>query len=221
MSRPIITVDGIDGSGKSTFAHRLVPEFKGMGRQPVVVRVDDFRVPLDWTQGDEAMLYYLRYFDLVSLARVIREFAGGIGELSIPTFDGLAGTRGLPRRIPLGERPVLIIEGVFIRRIPVGAVAALHLYLDAPPEVARQRLIRRDTGRGRPGEEVERRLDRRYVPGQQRYHDECGPRDRAGVIIDNADHAHPRLRRSAASAEASSLWPAIAALVPHPAFVLP
>lgn len=221
MSRPIITVDGIDGSGKSTFARRLLPGLGALGRQPVVVRVDDFRVPLDWAQGDEAMLYYLRYFDLVSLARVIREFAGGIGELSIPSFDGLAGKRGLPRRIPLGERPVLILEGVFIRRIPVGPLAALHLYLDAPPEVARERLIRRDTGRGRPRAEVEHRLDRRYLPGQERYHAECGPRDRASVIIDNSDYAHPRLRRSAASAEASSLWPAIASLVPHPAFVLP
>ncbi len=221
MSRPIITVDGIDGSGKSTFARRLLPGLVALGRQPVLVRVDDFRVPLDWTQGDEATLYYLRYFDLVTLARVIREFAGGIGELGIPSFDGMAGTRGLPRRIPLGERPVLIIEGVFIRRIPVGAVAALHLYLDAPAEVARQRLIRRDTGRGRPRGEVEHRLDQRYLPGQQRYHEECGPRDRASVIIDNADHSHPMLRRSAASAESSTLWPAIAALVSHPAFALP
>lgn len=221
MSRPIITVDGIDGSGKSGFARQLLPGLVALGRQPVVVPVHDFRTPLDWVQGDEAMLYYLRHFDLVGLARVIREFAGGVGELSVPSFDGLAGKRGLPRRIALGERPVLIVEGVFIRRIPVGAVAALHLYLDTPPEVARERLIRRDTSRGRPREEVERRIDQRYRPGQQRYQAECGPRDRASVIIDNADHAHPRLRRSAASAEASSLWPAIAALVPHPAFALP
>jgi uridine kinase len=221
MSRPIITVDGIDGSGKSTFARRLGPRFEALGRQPVVVRVDDFRVPLDWTQGDEATLYYLRYFDLVALARTIREYAGGAPELAIPSFDGLGGTRGLPRRVRLGERPVFILEGVFIRRVPVGPLAALHIYLDAPPELARERLIRRDTARGRARGDVEHRLDRRYVPGQQRYHDECAPRDRAGVVIDNSNYSHPLLRRSTASAESSSLWPALAGLVSHPAFVIP
>jgi len=221
MSRPIITVDGIDGSGKSTFARRLLPGLTALGRHPVVVRVDDFRVPLDWAQGDEPMLYYHRYFDLQALARLIREYATGASALVLPSFDGLAGTRGASRRIPVGERPALVLEGVFIRRVPVGPLAALHLYLDAPAALARDRLIRRDTARGRPREEVERRLDRRYVPGQLRYHSECAPRDRAGVVIDNSDHAHPRLRRSAASAESSSLWPAIAALVPHPVSARP
>jgi uridine kinase len=218
MSRPIITVDGIDGSGKSTFARQLLPRLEAAGRRPVLARVDDFRLPLDWTSGNEAELYYTRYFDLVALARLIRGYVAGTRELSLPSFDGIAGTPGVARHVVLGERPVLVIEGVFIRRIPVGPLAALHLYLDTPPTLARDRLIRRDTGRGREREEVERRLDRRYDPGQRRYHQECSPRDRAGVLIDNSDHAHPRLRRSTASAEASPLWRAIAGLVPHPAF---
>lgn len=218
MSRPIITVDGIDGSGKSTFARELLPRLKAAGRHPVLTRVDDFRMPLDWSSGDEAELYYTRYFDLVALARLIRGYVSGTRELFLPAFDGIAGAPALAQRVRFGERPVLVIEGVFIRRIPVGTLAALHLYLDAPPALARDRLIRRDTGRGRAREEVERRLDRRYQPGQHRYHKECAPHDRAGVLIDNSDHAHPRLRRSTASAEASQLWRAIAGLVPHPAF---
>ncbi len=221
MSRPIITVDGIDGSGKSTFARLLLTRLEAAGRQPVLVRVDDFRLPLDWASGDEAELYYTRYFDLPALAGVVRGYRSGARELSVPSFDGMKGTPTSPRRVHFAERPVLLIEGVFIRRVPVGPLAAMHLYLDTPPALARERLLRRDTGRGRLKEEVERRLDRRYVPGQRRYHQECAPRDRAGVLIDNRDHDHPRLRRSTASAEASPLWRAIAGLMSHPAFAAP
>lgn len=221
MSRPIITVDGIDGSGKSTFARLLLARLEAAGRHPVLVRVDDFRLPLDWTSGDEAELYYSRYFDLAGLARVVRGYLSGARELRVPAFDGIAGTPGTPRLVQFGDRPVLLIEGVFIRRVPVGPLAAMHLYLDAPPSLARERLIRRDTGRGRSREEVERRLDRRYEPGQRRYHQECAPRERAGVLIDNTDHDRPRLRRSTANAEASPLWRAMAGLMSHPAFLGP
>lgn len=221
MSRPIITVDGIDGSGKSTFARLLLARLEAAGRHPVLARVDDFRLPLDWTSDDEAELYYTRYFDLAAVARVIRGYLSGARELRLPSFDGITGIPGVPRRVQFGERPVLLIEGVFIRRVPVGPLAALHLFLDAPPALARERLIRRDTGRGRSREEVERRLDRRYEPGQRRYHQECAPRERAGVLIDNGDHDHPRLRRSTANAETSPLWRAIAGLMSHPAFLTP
>lgn len=192
MSRPIITVDGMDGSGKSTFAARLVAELAVAGATPVLVRVDDFRRPLDWSAGDEASLYYEGYYDFERLGWLLRTFAAGATELVLPAYDGLAGVPLPDRRVVLGAQPVLVIEGVFVRRIPTGTIPVTAIYLDAPEAVARARLVARDTARGRTRAEVEHRLDQRYVPGQRRYHLECRPRERADLVVDNSDPLHAR-----------------------------
>ncbi len=214
MNRPIITVDGVDGCGKSTFAARLLTELAVAGATPVLVRVDDFRRTLDWAAGDEATRYYEEYYDFERLGWLVRTFAAGAVELTVPAYDGLAGAPLPERRVMLGARPVLVIEGVFVRRIPTGTIPVTAVYLEAPESVARARLVARDTARGRAREEVERRLDRRYVPGQRRYHAEHRPRATAQVVVDNADPGRPRLLQHDASKVPPILTAALAALVP-------
>ena len=214
MNRPIITVDGVDGCGKSTFAARLLTELAVAGATPVLVRVDDFRRTLDWAAGDEATRYYEEYYDFERLGWLVRTFAAGAVELTVPAYDGLAGAPLPERRVRLGARPVLVNEGVLVRRIPTGTIPVTAVYLEAPESVARARLVARDTARGRAREEVERRLDRRYVPGQRRYHTEHRPRAAAQVVVDNADPAHPRLTHLDAARVPPILTAALAALVP-------
>jgi len=213
MSRPIITVDGVDGSGKSTFAARLVAELAVAGGTPVLVRVDDFRRPLDWSAGNEAARYYEEYYDFERMGWLLRTFAAGGMELILPAFDGLAGVPLPDRRVVLGAQPVLVIEGVFVRRIPTGTIPVTAIYLDAPEAVARARLVARDTARGRSRAEVERRLDQRYVPGQRRYHLECTPRERADLVVDNSDPLKARLVRSSERAAPEIVRRALASLL--------
>ncbi len=193
MSRHIVAVDGIDGSGKSTFASRLVTALAAAGSHPVLVRVDDFRRIIDWSSADEATLYYERYFDLEAVGAVAQAFATDAMTLELPGFDGITGQPLPLRQVPLEPAAILVIEGVFIRRISFGTTPVSHIYLSAPGSVARQRLVARDVARGRPRDDIDRRLDRRYIPGQTRYHSECDPRGRADLVVDNSDYATPLL----------------------------
>lgn len=199
MSRAIITIDGIDGSGKSTFARGLAAALAGQGVRAVLVSVDDFRRPVDWAAAaTEADVYYDSYYDLAGADAVLAGFLAGAPDAELPRFDPVTERPLAPRRIELAGAAAAIFEGVFPLRADAAA-AGLVIYLDTSAALARRRIIARDLRKGRTREEIERRIDRRYLPGQRRYHAAHDPRGRADVIVDNEDPAAPRcLRRDLA-----------------------
>jgi uridine kinase len=188
----IVAIDGIDGSGKSTFADQLTAGLHREGWQTVLFHVDDFRRPVDWARaqnGDvsESELYYRDYYDLDRLEGCLRAFLARAGRVTIPVFDarteGLDGVREVVIDWSLGAT-VAIVEGVFPLRVP-SAARGLVIYLDVPEGEAQSRLTARDLGRGRSRETIEHRLAARYRPAQERYHQCFDPARRADVVIDN------------------------------------
>lgn len=163
----MILVDGIDGSGKTSFAGRLAETMRRAGAGVTVVHVDDFRRSVDWVAQaeDEAAAYWDRYFDLEAVAREAR----GAVEA------GLA----------------VVLEGIFTLRLP-GLTAAPLVYLEVDFAMAAERIICRDTARGRTVEDVRHRIEARYFPAQRRYRGEFQPLDRAAIVIDNNDPSYPR-----------------------------
>lgn len=199
--RSILTVDGVDGSGKSTFARWLAGALAAEGVPGVVISIDDFRRPVDWARvASEADAYYDAYYDLAGCERCLAAFAAGAPGAAIPAFDPVTERPAPPRELAFGDAAVAIVEGVFPLRV-APASAGLAIYLDTSPAEARRRIVERDLGKRRTREEIERRIERRYAPGQARYHAELDPRGRAAVVIDNEHPAAPRaLRRDLAGA---------------------
>ena len=186
MTRPIICVDGIDGSGKSHLAARIVQEAVAHRIGVALLRVDDFRRRVDWDEPGivESDAYYDRYHDLERLDRCVQAYLRGDDAVEVPYFDPSREQITETRQLALRGVEVLVIEGVFARRLPSAADATLVYVATSYPE-ARRRILARDTARGRTAVEVSRRIDRRYVPTQLRYHREHQPRERAHVVIDH------------------------------------
>ncbi|HEY4242402.1 MAG TPA: AAA family ATPase [Kofleriaceae bacterium] len=197
-SKPILTIDGIDGSGKSTFARTLAERLGA-----VILRVDDYRRHLEWSSGTESELYYDHYYDLAACGAALAAFASGAASIDVPIFhnqlERVTGHHSLDL-----SAPVAILEGVFPLRIP--EARAFLIYLDTSPETARARILARDLAKGRTPAEIRRRIDLRYAPAQARYHAAFAPRDHARVIIDNEDPSAPRVLRR----DVSGLPPVIA-----------
>lgn len=184
-AKAIVTVDGIDGSGKSTFARRLLAALAADGVPGVLVSIDDFRCPVDWAAGaSEADAYYDAYYDLALCERGLAAFGAGAPRFSIPQFDPVGERRSAARDVVFEGIAVAIVEGVFPLRVS-SAAGGLVIYLDASPDEARRRIVERDLAKGRSREEIERRIDQRYAPGQARYHAALDPRGRADVVVDN------------------------------------
>jgi uridine kinase len=193
--RAIVTVDGIDGSGKSMFAKRVEAAFAAAGVATAMVRVDDFRREVAWAADGlaEADIYYDRYYDLAMCDQVLRTFMEGGGAVEIPAWDNAADRNVGTRTIDLSAS-VVIVEGVFPRRMPT-IESGLGIYLATSEDEARRRILERDQKKGRSEAEVTRRIDHRYFPTQRRYHAQFSPQERADVLVDNERPDAPRIVR--------------------------
>lgn len=211
--RTLVTIDGIDGSGKSTFARSLVQAFEAGGIRTSIVRVDDFRRTVEWDgTANEANVYYDAYFDLGLCDRCLQAFLAGSAQVEIPAYDTVSeSTRGT-RVLDFAGVQLVVVEGVFPRRL-AAAAQAFAIYLDAPKAEARRRIIARDLHKGRTRDEIEHRIDDRYFPSQDRYHTAFSPREAADVVVDNACPETPRYLRHDLSRLPGDLREIVARLV--------
>lgn len=185
MTRALIAIDGIDGSGKSTFARGLLAGLAARGAGGAIISVDEFRRPVDWSRAaSEADVYYDGYYDLAHCERCLAAFVRGDAGCAIPQFDPVTERLRGERAVDFSAAAVVIVEGVFPLRLP-SLAGGIVIYLDASAAEARRRIIGRDLRKGRTREEIERRIERRYAPGQARYHAAFDPRGRADIIVDN------------------------------------
>ncbi|MGE0868625.1 MAG: uridine kinase [Kofleriaceae bacterium] len=193
--KPIITIDGIDGSGKSTYARSVVEMLTEAGEHPVLFRVDDFRSPVTWTTPErEADQYHDSYYDLARCDACLGAFVEGAACVSIPIYDNVAERVTGDHALDLAGATVAVIEGVFPLRMP-RVTGSVVIYLQVSEDEARRRIVARDLAKGRSADEITRRIDRRYFPSQRRYHRELHPEDRADIVIDNEVPTRPRVLR--------------------------
>jgi len=211
--RIIIGIDGLDGSGKSSFARRLLA---ALDLPAVIISVDDFRQPVRWSahaDRSEAEVYYEDYYDFGALEVQLAAFVAGARALCVPVYDSVQERRTGERALPTPDAVVAILEGVFVRRAPTARAASL-IYLETSAEEARRRIAARDVKKNRSPAEIQRRIDQRYFPAQQRYHRQYRPRHLAALVIENNDFARPRVLRDARSGWPPPIVAAVDRLLP-------
>jgi uridine kinase len=197
VGRTVVAVDGLDGSGKSQLAARLAGACRAAGAEVVTLSVDDFRRPVsfgDVPRPDEEEVYYQRYYDFAAFDGCLRAFLNGEEAAVVPRFDGASARLEGELTFRFAGAGLAVVDGVFLRRAPVVA-AGETILLTVSPDEARRRILDRDRKKGRSDQEILRRIDRRYFPGQERYRREHDPLGRAAVVIDNDDWQRPRLVR--------------------------
>jgi uridine kinase len=193
----LLAVDGIDGSGKSVLAEAVVTALENAGTRAVLLRVDDYRRPVNWkAEGRaEADVYYDDYYDLAQLDEGVRAFLDGAPGISIPVFDSSRERLDGQRWIAFEGASALVVEGVFAQRAHTVRERGQSVYLRTSFDEARRRILARDTARGRTVADVSHRIDARYFPAQERYLREHDPVARAAVLVEHERLAAPVLAR--------------------------
>lgn len=189
LRRPaVIAVDGVDGSGKTTFASRLGSAVERAGRPAIIVHEDDFLAPQEvrYRLGRESPKGFFRdSYDLAALATHVLDplRPGGDRRIRRRAFDHRLDA---PIEAPVEEvlvDAVVIVEGMFLHRDELVDRWDWSVFLDVPFTETVRRMAQRDGSHPDP----EHRTMRRYVEGQRIYLEACRPRERATVVLDNTE----------------------------------
>lgn len=202
----LLAVDGIDGSGKSTFADELAHRLSRSGVRVVRSTVDSFHQPREVRRRRGPTSPAGFYLDSHQLDRLRTEllapFRAGPGStVATAIFDEPSDTPVDDACHTVGADDVLVFDGIFVQRPELQEYWDLTVFLDGARRVRLQRLelVLRDL----PTSSVDTvahvlewvaKIDR-YASGMRYYLDTVDPAQRADVLVDNNDLAHPRLLR--------------------------
>jgi uridine kinase len=193
-----VAIDGVDGSGKTTLADELVAAIRRAGRDVIRASVDGFHNPraVRYARGpDSPEGYFLDSFDYAAVRRELLEPLGpkGSGRFRTAVFDYRTDCAvDSPERVAPRDA-VLLFDGVFLARSELEGCWDLTIWLDVPFEVTVERAIDRDSRRGGDAASTRGKYEHRYVPGQRLYLRQCGPRDRAHIVVDNTTLDRPKI----------------------------
>lgn len=179
-------IDGLGGSGKTTYVLSLIEAFKNEGIPVEVLHIDDFIQPkeirYDHSKPDWECYYYLqwRYEYLINeLLTPIQ--SGKMIDKEIELYDKQNDSY-IKKHISLRADSILIIEGVFLQRSDLGPYFDYVIYVDVQKEERLRRVLERDTYIGDEKAIIEK-YKKRYFPAEETYITEYNPIQRANFII--------------------------------------
>ena len=191
-----VGIDGVDAAGKTTLADELAPLFCEFGRPVIRASIDGFHNPstVRYRRGPTSPEgYFLDSFDHRALARVLLQPLGSDGSRIYrrAVFD-FKTDRTLDA--PFETAPsnaILLFDGVFLHRDELVQFWDFSVFLDVDFETTLARAEIRDAPLLGSAMDVRARYNRRYIPAQRLYLVTCNPRQRATVVIRNADPDRP------------------------------
>jgi uridine kinase len=194
--RVIVGVDGVDGSGKTTFADSLAQVFREDGSAVFRASMDDFHRPRveRYAMGRRSPEgFYRDSYDEATLRRVLIDpfrdaHTAGTTGFQLAAFDLARDAPVEARWVTAPQDAVLIVDGIFLQRPSLAEIWDRVVWLEVPWETAYARMARRDGTDPDP----DAPSNARWRGGQQLYLDEVRPREAASFVIDNSDHANPR-----------------------------
>lgn len=194
-----VAVDGMTGTGKTTFRGELAAALRAAGREVVEASGDDFHHPREirYRQGrGSAQGYYEDAYAYGGLAsRLLAPLGpGGDGRVRLKYHD-LETDAILDDEpvVDVGAGAVLVVDGSFLQRPELDGLWDLVIVLTASRAASAARQVVRD---GAPSDPADA-YHARYFGAYDLYVAERNPVGRADIVVDNEDVAAPVIVRGA------------------------
>lgn len=192
--RRLVAVDGVDGSGKTSFAANLVKVIQN--RPAIVIHVDDFLnpSPVRHSKGRASPKGF--WEDTYNYAALLDQLLGplgpnGDGWYSPASYDAEADRFALAEAVRAPSDALVVVEGMFLHRDELASYWDASVFLDVPFAETAARMAIRNGSHPDP----EHLMMRRYVGGQRLYFEAARPWERATFVVDNSDFASPQIIR--------------------------
>ena len=190
--RRFVAIDGIDGSGKTSFAANLEAEIQD--RPVIVIHADDFLNPstIRHAKGRTSPEGFWKdtynYGALMDL--VLTPLAGnGDGWYSPASYGRYEDQIAIGELMCAPSNALVLVEGMFLHRDELVSFWAASVFLDVPFSKSAARMAVRNGSNPDP----QHPTMRRYVEGQRLYFAAALPWDRATIVVDNTDFASPKV----------------------------
>lgn len=191
-----VAIDGPDAAGKTTLAEELAALLQAHHRPVIRASIDGFHNParIRYRRGATSPEgYYHDSFNYQALTASLLAPLGPGGSLHYVSavFDYRTDSEvQIPIQVAEANA-VLLFDGVFLLRSELMQYWDYTIFVEAAFENILARAEQRDAVLFGGVEEVRRRYEQRYIPGQKLYFDKCHPKERARVVIDNNDPWNP------------------------------
>ena len=191
----VIGINGVDNSGKTVFSRDLEKYLRSRVYDTQLVELDDFHNKKEKRRegDDEIQAYWDNAFDLDRLEQgVLKPIKEeGVLDVELELLDLESDEYSVDKRYKVGQNTVVILEGTLLFREPIDNYIDHRIFLDIDFSTVLDRAKLRDEGRF--DEDVIERYKRKYIPIQKKYFEECEPREKADLVIDNNDFKEPKL----------------------------
>lgn len=191
----MIGINGVDNSGKTTFAIELEQCLKNKGYKTALIHLDDFHNERSIrNQGDDPVQAYFDHaFNLELLEKEILAPVrrGEFIDKELLLLDLESDTYINREHYQIDKDTVVILEGVLLYRKPLDRYFDVRVFLDIPFSEVLRRAGERDVARF--GKKFLDKYKTKYIPIQKRYLELYSPKERSDIVVDNADFTNPRI----------------------------
>ncbi len=193
-----VGIDGGSATGKTKFAKELALIIEEMGGSVVCSSIDGFHNPAEirQQQGEFSATGY--YEDSFNLSAVISHVLIPLGPDGTRLFKPAIFDYKQESQVEVKEQQVysdsiLIMEGVFLFRKELNPFWDFRIFIDAGFKVILERALQRDLEYFGSEEQLLKKYQQRYIPGQQYYRKLENPRDKADLVVDNNNFVEPKI----------------------------
>jgi uridine kinase len=197
----LVSLDGVDTSGKTTLSRLLAEYLNKRGHSTIQASIDRFHNPAEkrYILGSKSPEgYYKDSFDYDSLKSCLLEpLKNDLNRkyyTAVYDFKTESKVHQEPRIAT--KESILIMEGVFLLRPELIEYWDYSIFLHIDFEQVILRAKDRDQYLFGSEEEIENRYRNKYIPGQQMYLRESDPFSSANIMIDNNDFNNPKIVRA-------------------------
>jgi uridine kinase len=191
-----VGIDGIDAAGKTFLANELASFLTESGHTVIRASIDGFHNPKEirhkrGSYSPEGYYYDSFNYEFIKDCLLKPLEPQGNRKYRFSAFDFKTEHETQIKELKASDTDMLIFEGVFLFRPELYPYWDFKIFVDINFQTSLARALERDIYLFGDKQEILKRYQERYIPGQQIYLESVNPKTKADVIIDNNDFMKP------------------------------